>query len=65
MCVCVCIAVHPGAQQVPVNDKGEEILGRDFHCKAGQSPDTSSTKGSVLVMGTRKIAWGGLRPSGW
>ena len=54
----MCIAVHPGAQQVPVNDNGEEILGRDFHCRAGQSPDTSLTKGSVLVMGTRKIAWG-------
>ena len=32
MCVCVCVyvAVYTGAQQVPLNDNGEGILGRGF-----------------------------------
>lgn len=34
-------AMYTAAQQVPLNDGGIDILGRGFHCRTGQSPDTS------------------------
>lgn len=52
----VCGAAYTDAQQVPLNANGEDILGRGVKYTAGQNPNTSLAKGSVLMTATGNIA---------
>lgn len=61
----MCSAAYTDAQRVPLNANGEDLLGRGFKYRAGQSPNTSVFGQRLCFYDLLKIMLGSLRLSGW